>query len=251
MMRATLGTIPHPAEGFLLPRDAPAPSADVSAAPPRKGRSSLTRRVVVIAFCYFFIRTFIGEAALVPTSSMEGTILVGDHILMNKLLYGPQIPFTDWRLPFFREPQRREIIAFHYPRNPNLTFLKRVAAVGGDRVEIRDDVLYVNDAPVREPYARFERRPWMRHPENMRARVVPQGHLFVLGDNRDNSDDSRYWGTVPVRNVVGEPLLVYWSYDAPTSAWLEKNPGRQLDFYGSIVTNLYGRTRWSRTGFLL
>jgi len=248
MIRLTLATIPHLAETLAFPGALPTAH---SSAPPRRKRRLWSRRLVVIGLCYFFIRTFLGEAALVPTSSMEGTILVGDHILMNKLLYGPQIPFTGWRLPFFRAVQRQDIIAFYYPRNPQLIFLKRVAAVGGDRVEIRDDVLYVNDAPVREPYAQFDRRPWRRHPENMRPRVVPHGHLFVLGDNRDNSDDSRYWGTVPQRNVIGEPLMVYWSYDAPSSAWLDKDPTRQLHFYGSIVTNLFARTRWSRTGFLL
>lgn len=238
--------MPHAAEALLLPRAA----APATAHRPRRVRW-LLKKALVILICWFFVRTFIGEAALVPTSSMEGTILVGDHILMNKLMYGPQVPFTSWRLPTFRDVARREIIAFYYPRDPQMIFLKRVAAVGGDRVEIRDDVLYVNDAPVHEPYARFDRRPWRRHPENMRARVVPQGHLFVLGDNRDNSDDSRYWGTVPAENVIGEPLLVYWSYDAPSSAWLERDPSRQMHFYGSIMTNLFARTRWSRTGFML
>jgi signal peptidase I len=242
--------MPHPAEALLLPAAAASANAEVRSqpAPPRR---PLFKKVLVVAFAFFFIRTFLGEAALVPTSSMEGTILVGDHILMNKLLYGPQIPFTRFRLPILKDVQRREIIAFYYPRDPQMVFLKRVAAVGGDRVEIRDDVLYVNDSPVHEPYAQFDRRPWRRHPENMQARVIPSGQLFVLGDNRDNSDDSRYWGTVPVQNVIGEPLMVYWSYDAPSSAWLDRDPSRQMQFYGSIVSNLFARTRWSRTGFLL
>lgn len=220
--------------------------------PQRRPRGRVVlQKCLIVAFAVFFIRTFLGEAALVPTSSMAGTILAGDHILMNKFLYGPQIPFTSFRLPFFKTVQRREIVAFHYPRDPNLVFLKRVAAVGGDRVEIRDDVLYVNGSPVSEDYARFDQRPWKRHPDTMRTRVVPLGHLFVLGDNRDNSDDSRFWGTVPEQNVIGEPMMVYWSYDAPSSDWLEQNPGRLLQFYGSIVPNLLARTRWSRTGFLL
>jgi signal peptidase I len=214
-------------------------------------RRILLKRLLCIALAFLFVRTFLGEAALVPTSSMEGTILVGDHILMNKMLYGPQLPFTGWRLPFLKHIKHQEIIAFYYPRNPQLVFLKRVAAIGGDRVEIRDDVLYINDAPVRETYARYDRRPWKRHPENMQARMVPAGQLFVLGDNRDNSDDSRYWGFVPVQNVIGEPMMVYWSYDAPSSSWLDEDPGRQLRFYGSIATNLFARTRWSRTGFIL
>jgi signal peptidase I len=215
----------------------------------------MLRRIFVITFCYFIIRTFIGEAALVPTSSMEGTILVGDHILMNKLFYGPQLPFTSVRLPFLKSIERRDIVAFYYPRDTNLIFLKRVAAVGGDKIEIRDDVLYVNEAPVSEPYIQFEHGPGLRsvarHPETMSARIVPPGHLFVLGDNRNNSDDSRYWGTVPTGNVIGEPLFVYWSYDAPSSAWLEENPSRQLHFYGTVVSNLFARTRWWRTGVIL
>jgi signal peptidase I len=241
--------MPHAAEGLILPSGKIRPRAAVRRRAAKR-RRVLLQRVLVIALALFFIRTFLGEAALVPTSSMEGTILVGDHILMNKALYGPQIPFTNWRLPMIKTVHRRDIVTFYYPRDPQLVFLKRVAAVGGDRVEIREDVLYVNDSPVRETYVQYDRHPW-RHPESMSARVVPQGQLFVLGDNRDNSDDSRYWGTVPVENVIGEPLMVYWSYDAPSSAWLDKDPSRQMRFYGSIATNLFARTRWSRTGFLL
>jgi signal peptidase I len=182
---------------------------------------------------------------------MQGTILIGDHILLNKLFYGPPIPFTSWRLPSIKDVRRGNIIAFHYPRDPSLNFLKRVAAVGGDRVEIRDDILYVNQIPIREPYAVHTGKPWLRHPEQMSPRLVPAGNLFVLGDNRDNSDDSRYWGTVPVQNVIGEPVMVFWSYDAPTVDWMEENPTRQVRFYASIVFNFLAGTRWSRTGTLL
>jgi signal peptidase I len=132
-----------------------------------------------------------------------------------------------------------------------LTFLKRVAAVGGDTVEIKEDVLYVNHIPVREPYVVRATPVWRRHAENMPARRVPENHLFVLGDNRDNSDDSRFWGTVPEDNVIGEPLLVVWSYDAPSSAWLSENPQQQVRLYSSIAMHLFSRTRWWRTGILL
>lgn len=209
------------------------------------------KRLLFFLIVVFLANTFIGEAAVVPTGSMEGTILIGDHILLNKFLYGPEIPFTSWRLPQLKRVRRGNIVAFHYPRDPNINFLKRVAGVGGDTVEIRDDILYVNQIPIREPYVVHTGKPWLRHPENMAPRLVPAGNLFVLGDNRDNSDDSRYWGMVPVANIIGEPVMVFWSYDAPSRDWLEDNPLRQLRFYGSVVINILGRTRWSRMGALL
>ena len=196
------------------------------------------------------IRIFIGEASVVPTASMEGTILVGDHLFMDKLLYGPEIPVVNWRLPALKAVQRGEIVVFRYPRNPAETFLKRVAAVGGDRVEIRNGILYVNFKRVAEPYA-VHHAPVHNPQESWGPTVVPQGKLFVMGDNRDNSSDSRDWGFVPVQNVIGEPLFVYWSYDAPSARWLDENPAHRVSFYASIAENFFRRTRWSRTGMLL
>ncbi len=207
--------------------------------------------LALTAAVLFLTYTFIGEAAVVPTASMEGTILVGDHLIVNKLLYGPRVPFTKWHLPRVRTVHRGNIIAFVYPKDPSLTFLKRVAAVGGDKVEIRHDILYINDAPVPEPYVVHRARLRDPEPEDMPAQIIPAGSLFVLGDNRDNSDDSRYWGTVPESNVIGEPLMVLWSYDAPSRDWLDDNPVREMKFFASIMANLFTRTRWSRTGELL
>jgi signal peptidase I len=212
------------------------------------GLSRLIRRTVVIVLIAFVIRTFIGEAALVPTSSMEGTILVGDHILLNKFAYGPEV--FGLHLPRLRRVDRGNIIAFHYPKDPSLNFLKRVVAVGGDVVEIKDSIVYVNGIPQFEPYAVHKHGTWMHH-EDMRPVHVPKGQLFVLGDNRDNSDDSRFWGTVPEENVIGEPLMIVWSYDAPSSEWLNEKPGAQLRLYASIAVNFFAHTRWSRTGTLL
>ena len=209
------------------------------------------KRIGVSLLIAFALRTFIGEAAIVPTSSMEGTILVGDHILLNKFLYAPKIPFTDLHLPRWKEAQRGDIIAFHYPRNPELNFIKRVVARGGDTVEIKDDIVYVNNIPQYEPYAVHTKKAWLRAPEHMAARVIPQGQLFVLGDNRDNSDDSRYWGTVPVENIIGEPMMVYFSYKAPSSEWLNDSPLFKLKFYATMILHLPSGTRWERTGKLL
>jgi signal peptidase I len=209
------------------------------------------RFLAITAVVVLLTYTFIGEAAVVPTGSMEGTILIGDHLVVNKLLYGPRVPFTQWHLPRMKKIERGNIIAFRYPKDPSLSFLKRVAAVGGDKVEIQADVLYVNDVAVREPYV-VHRINWHHViPEDMPAQIVPPGELFMLGDNRDNSDDSRYWGTVPESNVIGSPLMVLWSYDAPSRDWLDENPLREIKFMGAIAMNFFSRTRWSRTGMLL
>jgi len=217
---------------------------------PRTKRSfwrTPTGRLVMVAVIVFGVRVFVGEASVVPTASMEKTILVGDHLFMNKLLYGPELPLVHWRLPMLKTIQRGEIVVFRYPRDPAEAYLKRVAAVGGDLVEIHDGVLYVNHGPVREPYA-VHRAPWHTSQEEMAPVVVPAGQLFVLGDNRDNSSDSRDWGCVPVHNVIGGPMFVYWSYDAPTARWLDEKPSHVFAFYASIAGNLLSRTRWSRTG---
>lgn len=195
----------------------------------------------------FFIRTFIGEATIIPTGSMEKTILVGDHVFLNKLFYGPQIPFTDWKLPALRQIERQDIVAFRYPRDPGLIYVKRVIGLPGDRVEIRRGQVQVNGQRIDESYV-------MRTLPNLREHYgpmrVPDDHLFVMGDNRDNSHDSRFWGTVPMRNVVGEPLLVYWSYEAPSDAWLREGAANRARFYASVAMNFFSKTRWSRTGLL-
>lgn len=202
----------------------------------------------MLAAASLFIRTFIMEPSIVPTASMEGTILVGDHLLLNKWLYGPRIPFTSWRLPVLKKVQRGEIVVFKYPRDPELRFVKRVVAVGGDKVEIHNGTVYVNSLAVLEPYAVHHGDPRSRV-ENMGPLIMRPDQLFVLGDNRDNSEDSRFWGPLPMANVVAEPVMIFWSYDAPSAAWLSED--HRFSFYASIAGNLFSHTRWNRTAILL
>lgn len=209
-----------------------------------------TRRLIILAAIVLGMRIFVGEASVVPTASMEGTILVGDHLFMDKLLYGPEIPLVHWRLPALKSIHRGDIIVFRYPKDVTETFLKRVTALGGDRLEIKNGVLYVNSQAVQEPYA-VHHAPVHSPLESWGPTVVPEGKMFVMGDNRDNSSDSRDWGFVPMSNVIGEPLFVYWSYDAPTARWLDENPGHRISFYASIAENFFSNTRWNRTGMLL
>jgi signal peptidase I len=220
----------------------------------------------------------VAEATVIPTGSMESTILIGDHVFLNKLLYGPRLPYTSLRLPPLREIHRQDIVAFRYPLNPSVMFVKRVIGVGGDVVKIQDKKVYINGRPLQEPYTQFqystslplrddfpptpgllETLPaawgldpaWAREmPSFIRddGLHVPHGYLFVMGDNRDNSLDSRFWGFVPLENVVGEPLFVYWSYDAPSKDWTANSLAARLKFDASIVWNFVTHTRWSRTG---
>lgn len=208
------------------------------------------RWVGTILLVVLLVRTFIGEASVVPTGSMERTILVGDHIFLNKAFYGPEIPFTGWRLPALRAVRRGDIVAFRYPKDPALTFLKRVVALPGDQVEIRRGVLYLNGKPQAEAYIEHTQRA-AGDRDSMRPLTVPAGHMFVMGDNRDDSEDSRYFGTVPLASVLGEPVFIYWSYNAPSAEWLDEAPSHRLGFYASMLPHLLTRTRWSRVGELL
>jgi signal peptidase I len=236
------------------------------------------RSLLVVLLGVFCIRIFIAEATVIPTGSMERTILIGDHVFLNKLLYGPRLPYTSLRVPPLRAVHRQDIVAFRYPRNPSVMFVKRVIAVGGDVLRIEDRKVFVNGRPLKEPYVQFRLSStlplrdnfppplnvldtlpaawgldpaWSREMPNFIREDglhVPQGFLFCMGDNRDNSLDSRFWGFVPEENVVGEPLFVYWSYDAPSPDWTREKLASRLKFDASIVWNFFTKTRWSRTG---
>lgn len=192
-----------------------------------------------------FIRTFVGEATVVPSGSMEKTILVGDHVFLNKLVYGPQVPFTRLHLPGLRPVQRLDIVAFRFPPDPSQTFVKRVIGLPGEVVEIRHGQVFIDGRKLEEPYLVRENH---RLRDNFGPVQVPPDHYFVLGDNRDNSADSRYWGFVPRANVVGTPSLIYWSYEAPTESWITPDWRKRAAFYGSILLNFFSHTRWQRTG---
>ena len=214
------------------------------------GRSAVLaylRWLTGILLLVFLIRTFVGEATIIPTASMERTILVGDHVFLNKLFYGPRIPFTNWRLPALRQIQRQDIVAFRFPHELSLIYVKRVIGQPGDRVEVRGHQLFVNGQELEERYA-VHTRPNRR--ENFGPITVRAGHLFVMGDNRDNSHDSRFWGPVPLENVVGKPVMVYWSYEAPTDDWLKEGVLNRARFYASVAINFFSKTRWARTGLL-
>src|SRR5215472_9728647 len=158
----------------------PWPQPSLPTRPRRSFWRSSSGRLLAAAIILFSLRTFVGEASVVPTGSMEGTILVGDHLFLDKVLYGPEVPLTNWHLPRLRTIHRGDIIVFRYPRYPEEAFLKRVVAVGGDRVEIRDAVVYINSRSLREPYA-VHRRSRYGSQEQMAPVTVPEDSLFVMG----------------------------------------------------------------------
>jgi signal peptidase I len=160
------------------------------------------------------LRAFVVQAFEIPSGSMEPTLLVGDHILVNKFVYGWRIPFVGKRWPEIREPDRGDVIVFVYPVDRSKDFIKRVIAVGGDTVEIRDKKVLINGRVTKDPHAYFSSDivyPGGALPrDNMSPIKIPKGFLFVMGDNRDNSYDSRFWGFVPLRDVVGEAFIIYY-----------------------------------------
>jgi len=221
---------------------------------------------VVIAV---FVITFIVQAFQIPSPSMENTLLVGDYLLVNKLTYGGG-GLGDFVMPY-RRVRRGDIVVFHYPVNPAQHFVKRVIGVPGDRVRLVNKQVLVNGTPVKEPYAHFTRPmndlfrdnfprldvapgetpDWwvqLRKLVEDGQLIVPQGHYFVMGDNRDDSYDSRYWGFVPQANIIGRPLLIYWSVQgsegdltAPSSV------GDKLYHFAYALTHIFQITRWNRT----
>jgi signal peptidase I len=216
------------------------------------------KSLLFVLIAVFFIRSFVVEATVVPTGSMERTILIGDHLFLSKLPYGPRIPFTERRLPAMKSIKRGDIVAFRFPLDPSLTYVKRVIALPGDIIEIRRKQLFLNGKKLDEPYVvHSDSQVYGDHEfipgdirlrDNMAPVRVPPRSFFAMGDNRDLSYDSRFWGVVPFDNVVGEPLIVFWSYDAPTQDWLSPGVESRMRFYSSVVFHFLDRTRWTRTG---
>lgn len=220
---------------------------------------------VVIAV---FVITYIVQAFQIPSVSMENTLLIGDYLLVDKLCYGgsrnPLIPY--------RPIRRGDIIVFHYPVNPSQHFVKRVIGVPGDRIHLVNKRVYVNGVPLPEPYVRlfkpernffrddFPRLDvldpginadwWVQMPKLVEdgQLIVPEGHYFAMGDNRDDSSDSRYWGFVPRENVVGRPLLIYWSIrDLDSDLPIPASVGDKLYHFAYAMTHFFQITRWDRT----
>jgi len=183
-----------------------------------------------------FIRTFVVQAFKIPSGSMIPTLQIGDHILVNKFIYGVRLPFTDFVVIPITRPERRDVIVFRFPKDESKDFIKRVVGIPGDKIEVRDKVLYVNGIEQSESYTNHGANAFssqiMPDRDNFGPVNVPENNYFVMGDNRDHSLDSRFWGFVDFSKIKGEAFLIYWSWDKES---------RVLDWLG-------GWGRWDRIG---
>jgi signal peptidase I len=226
--------------------------------------------MAVTAVMALFILTFTGQTFAIPSGSMENTLLIGDHLVVNRSVFDP----TGSRMPLVphRDVRRGDIIVFLKPGEPDLRLVKRVIGVPGDRVRLRDGIVYLNGEPQSERYVirsqgdsnayrdnfpsaalgstdpltpawRAALPGWIRNGEL----VVPEGMYFAMGDNRDVSLDSRYWGFVPRENILGTPLFIYWSFDTPGDEYLKTGLGERVVSMAKTAVHFFDQTRWRRT----
>ena len=192
--------------------------------------------LLIAAVIAFFVRSFIIQAFKIPSSSMEPTLLIGDHLLVNRLSYVLKVPFTDMVLFNLGDPKRGDVVVFRYPVDRTKDFIKRVIAVSGDTVEIKDKAIYVNGKKAEDSHAYFADQTiipaYLSPKDNLPAFVVPKNSYFVMGDNRDRSLDSRFWGFVGKDDLVGRALVLYFSWNGKADS--------PLDF-----------VRWPRIGRLI
>lgn len=208
--------------------------------------------IVETAVFVFFVMTFVVQAFQIPTGSMEPTLLVGDFLLVNKFAYNESVfPIEKAVLPS-RDLQRFDIVVFKYPRELSKDFVKRIVALEGETIEIKDKQVYVNGSPIPEEYKVhndsqvYSKAGYYQYDEVIRDNfgplTVPPGHCFVMGDNRDNSQDSRYWGCLPLHLIKGRPWIIYFSYRAERDAYLKTSLRERLRKF----VNFIPKARWGR-----
>jgi signal peptidase I len=189
--------------------------------------------IIVAIILALFIRTFVVQAFKIPSGSMEDTLAIGDHILVNKFIYGTKIPFTDNRIWKIRDPRRGDVIVFEYPEDPSKDFIKRVIGTPGDVIEEIDKKVYVNGQPYVNPHEVHKETDLIPREQNPRDNFgpvkVPADSYFVMGDNRDRSYDSRFWGFVKESKIKGLAFIKYWSWDSTNFRVRWRSIGRLIE----------------------
>ena len=208
--------------------------------------------IVIAVILALFIRTFVVQAFKIPTGSMENNLLVGDHLLVNKLVYAPTVSRFERTVLPITEIERGDVVVFKYPEEPERDFIKRVIGLPGETLEIRNKQVYIDGMPIDEPYVQFLQAPSPDGSTSYDVRerygpvTIPADQYFVMGDNRDNSQDSRYWGYLPRAYVKGRALMVYWSYESDPHAYREPGLAGTVRAVGEAVPQFFSRTRWGR-----
>ncbi len=240
-----------------------------------KPRNTVAEWAVTILLLVFGT-TSLAQPFVIPTSSMEDSLLIGDHLIVDKLAFAPAGSFSKFLLPY-EEPKHGDVIVFRYPADTTQTYVKRLIGAPGDRLKLVNGVVFRNGVRLNEPYAfqkfsydagrdnfpgalrtnvrqelalTLQRQMLERNVVNGEV-VVPPGNYFAMGDNRDNSEDSRYWGFVPRENIIGKPVMVYWSFKAPTEDLIGDSAGSMFSHFVDVGEHFFSRTRWNRTFMLV
>ncbi|MGH9411263.1 MAG: signal peptidase I [Vicinamibacterales bacterium] len=210
--------------------------------------------IVIAVILALFVRTWVVQAFKIPSGSMENNLLIGDHLLVNKFVFGPTPLAIGRALLPVRPIRRDEVIVFKYPDQPDRDLIKRVIGLPGETVELRNKKVYIDGKPLDEPFVHFLSPPSVQDQEitaydvreNFGPVTVPADQYFMMGDNRDNSEDSRYWGFLPRSYVKGKALLIYWSYESGREDYEDHGLAASARQMGSIVVHFFTRTRWER-----
>ena len=209
--------------------------------------------IVIAVILALFVRTWIVQAFKIPTGSMENNLLIGDHLLVNKFVFGPEPSGFERAVLPVRDIRRGDIVVFKYPDEPERDFIKRVIGLPGETLELRNKKIYINGQALDEPYVHYIDATHSASEVtsfDVRERygpvTVPPDKYFVMGDNRDNSQDSRYWGFLPRHYVKGKALLIYWSYESGREDYVDEGVAASVKRLFSVVTHFFTRTRWER-----
>jgi signal peptidase I len=236
---------------------------------PKETTAEFIASIAIVLVTGLFIITFTLQAFEIPSSSMENTLLIGDHVFVDRMMLAPKTKAVGPLIPY-RNPKRGDIVVFMSPAQPGLYLVKRLIAAPGDRLHLRDGVVYVNDEPQKEPYVVRDGsyQPYRDNfpaipPSEMEGLtpewhltldshikqgelVVPEASYFMMGDNRDKSYDSRFWGFVPQENIIGRPMFIYWSFETPAGQYLKQSMAERAEFIFKIIIHFFDQTRWSR-----
>jgi signal peptidase I len=201
--------------------------------------------IVITAIIALFAMTWVIQAYKIPTSSMENNLLIGDHLLVNKFVYGLHSGLLSKLLPY-KEPKRGDVIVFKFPGSPDVAYVKRLIGLPGDKLEMIGRTIYINGQALKESYKTqyIDEESLYRH---YGPYDIPEGHYFAMGDNRDNSADSRTWGFLPRDYLLGKALVIYWSYETPHDEYTKTSLWERLKQFYDVFLHFFSKTRWQRT----